>query len=469
MKSELPAAASRKRGFWRTCRVYFRRFRITVWLLILALVGALVYLTQIGLPDFVKQPLLDNLRVRGLDLQFSRLRLSWQHGIVAENVRFGRADEPLSPALTVALVQVRLNHRALSRLEIQIDSLYLRQGRLVWAVTDTNQAPRQLAIENIQTELRFLPGDEWELDHFTADFASARIQLSGTVANASAVREWKLPEAKQAAPANAWRDRLREFADLMERIRFSAPPTLRLDVRGDARDLTSFGVRVLVSAAGADTPWGAFNEGRFSARLYPATTNGLSSAELSLEAAEAKTRWATTGNLQLAAHLASFESVTNLGNGDLTLCAGRVETEWGSATNLQLTVRGAAMEGQTNLISADLVAWAGRVGTKWGSATNAHFNAQWIHALTNAIPLGGHGKLHCRQASTEWGAVNELQLDFRLAAPPASEAPRADESWGGWAKLEPIVWTGIAGCAVRSRMASKSMRSSAAGTGVRRS
>ena len=424
--------------------MYFRRFRIAVWLLILALVGVLAYLTQIGLPDFAKQPLLDNLRARGLDLQFSRLRLSWQYGIVAENVHFGRADEPHSPELTAALVQVRLNHRALSRLVTQIDSLLLRQGRLVWAVAETNQAPRQLALENIQTELRFLPGDEWELDHFTAGFASARIQLSGTVANASAVREWGLLKTEQAAPATAWSDRLREFADLMERIRFSAPPMFRLDVRGDARNLASFGVRVLVSAPGADTPWGAFNQGRFSVRLYPATTNGLSSAELSLEAAEAKTRWGTTGNLQLAAHLTSFQSVTNLGNGDLTLCAGRVESEWGSATNLQLTVRGAAMEGQTNLISADLVAWAGHVGTKWGSATNAQFNAQWIHALTNAIPLGGQGKLHCRQVATEWGTANELQFDVRLASPPASGAPRADESWGGWAKLEPyrLDWDG---------------------------
>jgi hypothetical protein len=444
LKSELPAPANRKRGFWRTCRVYFRRFRITVWLLILALISALLYLTQVGLPDFAKQPLLDNLRARGVELQFSRLRLSWQLGIVAENVRFGRADEPLSPELRVALVQLRLNHHALSRLQIQIDSLLLRQGRLVWAFADTNQAPRQLAVEDIQTELRFLPGDEWALDHFTAGFASASIQLSGTVANASAVREWRVLKADQAAPADAWRDRLREFADLMERIRFSAPPTLRLDVRGDARNLASFGVRVLMSAPGADTPWGTVSLGRFSARLFPAATNGLSRAELSLEAGEAHTRWATTGNLQLSVHLSSFESLTNLGNGDLTLCAGRVETEWGSATNLQVTVHGASMAGQTNLISADLALWAGQVETKWGSATNAQFNAQWIHALTNPIPLGGEGKLRCRQPNTEWGTASELQLDVRLAAPPAGAAARADESWAGWAKLEPyqLDWDG---------------------------
>ena len=82
------------------------------------MLGALLYLNRVGLPDFAKQPLLENLRARGLELEFSRLRLSWYRGIVAENVRFGRADEPLSPQLTAAQVQLRLNHRALARLRI---------------------------------------------------------------------------------------------------------------------------------------------------------------------------------------------------------------------------------------------------------------------------------------------------------------------------------------------------------------
>lgn len=444
MKADPPAATRQKRGFWRTCRVYFRRVRIAVWFLILVVLGALLYLTQVGLPDFAKKPLLENLRARGLDLQFSRLRLSWYRGIVAENVRFGRADEPLSPELTVAQIQVRLNHHALARLQIQIDSLMLRQGRLVWPLAETNQAPRQLAVDNIQTELRFLPGDEWALDKFTAGFAGARVQLSGTLTNASAVREWKLLKPERAAPVNAWRDRLREFADTLERIHFSAPPALRLDVRGDALDLASFGIRVLLDTPGADTPWGAVNQGRFSAHLFPDTTNGLTSAELSLEAGEARTRWATTGNMQLTARLASFESLTNLGNGDLTLCAGRVETEWGRATNVQLNVRGAAMEGQTNLINADLALWAGHVETRWGSATNAQFSAQWIHVLTNAVPLSGDGKLRCSQVKTDWGAARELRLNLRLAAPPATATARADESWAWWAKLEPYAldWDG---------------------------
>ena len=437
--------ATRQRGrFWRTCRIYFRRVRITVWLLILGLLGGLVYLNQIGLPDFAKKPLLEKLRARGLDLQFSRLRLSWYRGLVAENVRFGRPDEPLSPHLTVGQVQVRLSYAALARLQFQVDSLILRRGRLVWPIAETDQAPRQLALESIQTDLRFLPGDEWALDHFTAGFAGAKIQLSGMVANASAVREWKLLQAKQTAPAGAWRNRLRQFADTLERIHFSTPPEFRLNVRGDARDLASFSVHVMLNTPGADTPWGSVTGGRVSARLFPATTNGLARAELNLEAGNARTRWATAANVQLTAHLAAFESQTNLGNGDLSLCAGQVKTKWASATNLLLTLHFGSIEGQTNLINAELALSAGPVETKWGSTTHAQFNAQWTHALTNAIPLAGEGKLRCLQANTEWGAAGEVRLDVRLAAPPAAAPPRADESWAWWATLEPYAldWEG---------------------------
>ena len=426
-----------KSRFWRICRIYFRRFRIAVWLVVLVLVATFVYLNQVGLPSFVKKPLLENLRARGLDIQFSRLRLRWYRGLVAENVRFERADEPLSPQFTIQEAQVRLNHRAMTRLQLQVDSLVLREGRLVWPVPETNQAPRELAIENIQTDLRFLPNDEWALDHFTATFAGTKIKLSGTVTNASAVRDWQFFQARQPAPAGVWQNRLRQLADTLERIHFSAQPELTLDVRGDARDLQSFTVRMTASAPGADTPWGTVTRGRFAIRLYPPATNGMSRADLSLEADEVQTRWARTANVQLTAHLASVGGQTNLANGELTLCAGQAETQWATATNLQLTLYASSVPGETNLVSANLVLRAGHVGTRWGSTADARFDAQWVHALTNAVPVAGEGRLVCDQVNTEWASAKELRLTAHLTAPPTSVPPRADASWAGWAWLEP--------------------------------
>src|SRR5262245_58450929 len=105
----MPKSRSTQRSFWRRCRVYFRRLRIAVWLVILLLLGAFVYLNQIGLPGLIKKPLIEKLRARGFDLQFSRLRLRWYQGIVAENVRFGRAGDPSSPQLTLSELKVSLD------------------------------------------------------------------------------------------------------------------------------------------------------------------------------------------------------------------------------------------------------------------------------------------------------------------------------------------------------------------------
>ena len=192
----------KKRGFWRRCRIYFRRFRIFIWLITLTLLGCLIYLNQVGLPEFVKNPLLQKLRDRGLDLQFSRLRLRWYQGIVAEDVRFGQPGQPNSPQLTVREVQVGLNSRALAHLQLQVDELILGHGRLAWRV-DNIPGSRELVVDNIQTHLRFLPDDQWSLDNFNADFINAKIQLSGTVTNASAVAQWQFFHGKRTEPALA--------------------------------------------------------------------------------------------------------------------------------------------------------------------------------------------------------------------------------------------------------------------------
>src|SRR5438552_1430421 len=88
----------------RFCRRFFRAARIGFLLLMLGIVVAGIYLNQIGLPDFVKRPLLEELRARGVELQFSRLRLRWYQGIVADDVRFGRLEQPQGPQLSIRQV-----------------------------------------------------------------------------------------------------------------------------------------------------------------------------------------------------------------------------------------------------------------------------------------------------------------------------------------------------------------------------
>ncbi len=373
-----------------------------MWFIILALLSAVIYVNQVGLPNFVQRPLLEKLRARGLDLQFSRLRLRWYQGIVAENVKFWRTDEPLSPELTLAEVGLSLNPRALAKLQFQVDSLTLHKGRLIWPLGETNGRPRQLTLDNIQTRLRLLPDDQWLLDDFSAAFAGAKIQLSGMVTNASAVRQWKFLTAQETLPAGTLQNRLRQLADTLEAIRFSAPPALSLDVRGDALDLQSFKIHFHLNAPYAETPWGTASQARFTARFLPAAKNQPMRAELNLSASGAATPWAATTNLQLSVHLAAVEKQTNLVNAELALSADKIET-------------------------------------RWGSGTNAHATASWTHALTNPVPLFGQGRLRCERAETELaGGATAGTLELNTGLAEAGALLPIDPSWAWWTNLQPF-------------------------------
>src|SRR5258706_1597541 len=394
-------ATGQKRRFWRTCRIYFRRFRLVVWIVVLLVICAVIYLNQIGLPGFIKNPLLAKLRNQGIDLQFTRLRVRWYRGIVAENVRFGRADDPLSPNLAASEVAVGLDYKALSKLQLQVDSLTMRQGRLVWPIAETNRAPRQITLDNIQTELQLLPNDRWVLNDFTAAFASGRIQFSGNITNASEVRNWKFLKSRRPKEPGALQNRLQRLADILEQTHFASPPDLKLDIRGDARDPQSFNVRLTLNAPGSQTPWGNFGQGQLIARLFPATNNWPARAEMDLHAGAAQTTWGNTTNLRLVIHLATGGSLFS------------------------------------DLVNVDLHLTTGEVETRWGLANEAEFDAHWMHSFTNPIPLSGRGQLRCTRAETKYGKASRIELTGSLLTSEIQNNS-VHTNWGPWAEIEPF-------------------------------
>lgn len=386
-----------KSRFGRKCRIYFRRLRIAGLLALLALLGLLVYLNQVGLPDFIKRPVLTELRTHGVDLEFSRLRLRWHRGIVAEEVRFGQTEEPRMPRLAAREVEIDLNPRALTRMQFLVDAISLRGGTLHVPLPDTN-APARLRVEDIEARLRFLPGDEWTLDDFRARFAGANFFLSGTVTNASAIRHWKFARSTRAERETSVPDQLRRLADTLERISFVTPPELRLVLEGDALDLRSFAARLVLKAADADTPWGRTTNMLFTARLFPGAGRELTHAQLNLVADGARTPWADAAKLDLAIHLETLAGQTKLVDGNLTLRAANAMTEWASVTNFQFTGR-------------------------------------WTHSLTNPIPLSGQGELRAGTAITRWAEAGNVRLAARITTAP--EAPPPDASLAWWTNLQP--------------------------------
>jgi hypothetical protein len=237
-------------GFWRPCRIAFRCVRLAAWLAVLAALTTIIWCNRVGLPDFLKTRLVGTLAEHGVNLEFSKMRLSFTHGIVAENVRVGEAQTPDSPVFAARQVQLELNYPALLHRRWQLDGLVLRDGRFTLPVSPTDA----LTLTNLQTDLRFQANDTWSLDHFRADFAGAQIGISGEVAHAPEAARWKL-FAGHGANRGQLQASLKIFSDALRRIHFEGEPQIRLALAGDARDPHTISLRLNASADGVNTPW----------------------------------------------------------------------------------------------------------------------------------------------------------------------------------------------------------------------
>ena len=80
----------------------FRLLRRLAVVLLLVVVGAAVYLNQFGLPGFLKDRVLADLRQRGVHAEFKRLRWRWPQGVVAEGLVLRRSGDRTGPEFASA-------------------------------------------------------------------------------------------------------------------------------------------------------------------------------------------------------------------------------------------------------------------------------------------------------------------------------------------------------------------------------
>jgi hypothetical protein len=250
-------------GFWRKCRLCIRWSRRAAMMVTVALICVFVWLDRVGVPDFLQRRLVETLHERGVELEFSRLRFSFFHGLIAENVRVGHAAAPESPALSAREVRLELDDPAALHGRLQINGLMLREGKFTLPLSPTNG----LELDDIQTELHFQANNTWSLNNFKASFAGANLALSGDIAHAPEIRRWAIFRGTQTGNAAALRAQLQQFSDTLGKIHFTGAPQLSLTVAGDARDVHSFAVHLMVNAAGVRTPWAGARDIQFTARL----------------------------------------------------------------------------------------------------------------------------------------------------------------------------------------------------------
>ncbi|MGH6630098.1 MAG: hypothetical protein ACREB3_10235, partial [Burkholderiales bacterium] len=277
---------------WQRARRVFRWLRVFVWLALLLALCGFLYLNQVGLPGFLKAQLQSELRDRGLEVDFQRLRLRWYRGIVGEQVTLGFAAQRSGPRLTMGEAVLHLDCAALRRLKFKVDAIHVEQGQFVWSLLASNQPVRQLRVDKVAGELRLLPGDAWELERLHAETLGATLNVHGALTNASALGRRPGPARDLEQARQTLEARVRRFLEVIEPVHFAGPPEIDLVLNGDAKPGGLLLTQIKLGAPGAKTPWGEWRKLALTGRTEAVNdTNGVFKADLNLTADHLAADW----------------------------------------------------------------------------------------------------------------------------------------------------------------------------------
>jgi hypothetical protein len=416
---------SKRRTRPRGRRIFFVTFkwcRISVLLFVFVVLVLGLFLNHVGLPDWVEARLEQRIAQQGWDVKFSRLRLRWYHGIVAEDLQLHHTNRvSTTPYLFLRSAEFRPNWKALLRFRLESEGVALRDGRLLWPLPGTNRAQRTLVLNDMSGELVFKPDDVWELKYLESTCLDAQVRFRGEITNASLIRAWKLPKPTRPprAPAdNFWQ----RFLTDLEKVRFTPRPTAQVIVYGDARDWQRFDVNVRLTALGVESPWGGGTNATVIARtIPPAGSNDPIRLSLQLSAEKSRTKWADADYLQLKAQLEpSLEHLLPT-NGTLSIRLAEAKAKWAKAREVNVNVLchpdGISAEDRRTHLEVAI----DQFESQWASAQRLNVTAEAHHRSTNYLPAEVETEWVTKDLQTSWHTSQWFRVQGRASLPAVQE------------------------------------------------
>ncbi len=391
-------------------RPWIRRLlwlKLALGILCLPLAGFAVYVHFVGLPAFIKTPLLAQLRSHGLDLQFARLRWHFVRGIIADQVRMGEARASSGPRLWIDSLELHLQRRALLRGRIVPGNLAIRNARLTWPLPAvSNLPPWRLEVDHVQGRLRPAP-DRWEIESLEGECLGIHWILRGSLTNAPALP--RTPSKGAPSDNRSLADRFAPWVRLAigqwERWIIDGAPQLAVDIHADA------------AAAG---PW------RFS-------------IEFSAPQARSADQEIRQLNLRLQAHSAPVENQPEPGwNVRLDATALRIDAPpfQGNDIAIELDASGTATPIRPSRLAGHAQARSVRLHS---SVAIDRLSATGHWTDQDATPVNSRIRIEAGPLRTPAVSARHLALTAAAAAAPARLWPRAS----AFAGLNARDWMGL--------------------------
>lgn len=219
MKTTEPSLSRRRLLRWAVCLA-------VAFLLVIALI--VLFLNQVGLPDFAKTRLLSELQARGWDVEVERLR--WQpqkRQLLAEGVQWRANGGDFQLGFSARTLEIHL--QSWLAFPPKIKAVILRNGALDLPFSASEDASA-LQATNVQTKLSLADPHYWEME-ISAQCLGVGIDLQAQVTNVPAFKSWR---SQSQSAATQWLNMLPQIVQAFESLGLAGNPSLQIHLDLDA-------------------------------------------------------------------------------------------------------------------------------------------------------------------------------------------------------------------------------------------
>ena len=432
----------------------------------MAILGAGLYLNQVGIPASLKDRLLRTLRERGVSMEFERIRFRATRGIVAEHVKLGRSGDLGGEQFSAQEVQLALDWWKVFRLEPEVTGLRIREGSVSIPLIESNRVVSRFDLGGVEARIRLEGPERWAVEDLRAATTVGSFQASGVLEHPTALRP--APGASNAQTSTAWRATLLRVQRTLEEIRFETPAEVRLQFQADLAAPGDSSAEFRLSAGRVAWNGRSFERLKFEARVSPDTE---SSGQLALHA-----EWQLDGVVAREGSVRGLRGEVDLTQPIDSVLPNRVEWSLGADTveTPRFVLAGARVEGVSERRASNAIPvrpWDPRQTTKSSPVPSPQFesdvkvhlrefkhlapeirlNEASIHAVLGHDLSGWHqARLELRAPGVRSPWLDCGAVDLGLTARPRSRHP-ADAAGGDgddpsyWRWIRPLAIEGALG------------------------
>jgi len=186
-----------------------------------AVPAVILWLQFIGLPGFLREPVVAAARNEGLDLKFSRMRVSIFQGLVLDDVRLSAKNLPEKSEVAVSRASLAVNWRELLRGKFELGALELRGAQLYLPIASKEGVTRSLRLTKARARLALADG--------IVSVPLARFNLQGIEVTATGQISLS-SDTPSTAPAGLLPPEAARALEVLEEVDFGAvPPKLSVE------------------------------------------------------------------------------------------------------------------------------------------------------------------------------------------------------------------------------------------------